>query len=76
MIIKKEIKLIDFEFWGNAIDNIENLTGEEFDILETILDDLYLEEIDETDLNGLFSFEFEAVLDWLGIDEEEYYNRD
>lgn len=69
MKIYAEKALRDFEFWGGAKENASNLTDEQLDAVEFILEDLYPEGIEETAINDLFWFEFDSVLEWLGEDE-------
>lgn len=69
--IFRELSLIDFEPWGGACSRYEQLTKAELDDLETLIDDLYPDGIDETMLNDLFWFEFYAVCAWLSLDYDE-----
>lgn len=72
MKIYTETSLQNFEFWGNARINVnEYLSEEQIDTLENILEDLYPDGIEETDLNDLFAYEFETICEWLGIDSDE-----
>lgn len=69
MKINSEKSLSNFEFWSGAKDRAEKLTSEELDQIESILDDLYPDGMDETELNDLFWFDFETVLEWIGKEE-------
>lgn len=69
MKIYKEESLSNFEFWSGAKDNVEKLTSNEFDQIETTLEDLYPAGMSETELNDLFWFDFETVLEWIGKEE-------
>ena len=71
MTIKREVCLCDFEPWGGACSRYEQLTKAELDDLETLIDDLQPDGINETMLNDLFWFEFYAVYAWLGLDYDE-----
>ena len=71
MKLTKEVALCDFEPWGGACSRYEQLTKAELDDLETLIDDLYPDGIDETMLNDLFWFEFYAVCAWLSLDYDE-----
>lgn len=71
MKIFRELSLTDFEPWGGACCRYEQLTNDELNDLETLLDDLYPNGIDETMLNDLFWFEFVAVCEWLGLECDE-----
>lgn len=76
MRIYEEKNLTYFDFWGGAADNARRLTWSELETVESILEDIYPDGIDATNLNDLFAFEFETVCDWLGLSEEEVLNRD
>lgn len=67
MRIYREQSLWNFEFWSGARHNAEQLTAEQFDQVESILEDCYPEGIDETLINDLFWFEFETIAEWLGL---------
>ena len=61
----------NFEFWGSAKENAERLTNGQLDTVEAILEDLYPEGISTTQLNDIFRFDFDQILEWLGIEPEE-----
>ena len=71
MKVFKEISLCDFEAWSGADKTIriivENDKEEEF---EQLIEELFPEGIDETNLNDLLRFEDEWVFEMLGIAEE------
>ena len=71
MKIYKEENLSNFEFWSGAKDTAEYLTDDELDQIEEILDELYPEGMDETELNDLFWFEDDLIAEWLGYDDFE-----
>ena len=71
MKIYSEKSLRNFEFWSGAKENANELTGAQLDEVETILEDLYPEGMDETQINDLFWFEFDTIKEWLNITEEE-----
>lgn len=71
MKIYKEESLRNFDFWSGAKENANELTGAQLDEVETILEDLYPEGMDETQINDLFWFDFDTVKEWLGIEDEE-----
>ena len=75
MKIYSEKSLADFSFWGGAVSTAQRIWDERgsegFEQLETVLEDLYPDGIDETDLNDLLWFETDTVYEWLGIDNEE-----
>ena len=69
MLVSREISLSDFKFWSGAEDRANMLTSEELDALEPhVLEMLGDEEpITETALNDLFWFDFEAVIECIGL---------
>lgn len=75
MKIITEQSLADFRFWSGAETTAQRIWEEQgsegFDQLEAILEDLYPDGIDETDLNDLLWFDAETVYKCLGIGDEE-----
>ena len=75
MKIYKDESLRGFEFWSGAETTAQRIWEEQgsegFDHLEEILEDLYPDGIDETELNDLLWFDAETVYEWLGIDDED-----
>ena len=63
-----ETNLTAFDFWSGAKDNANELTTEQLEQIESIIEDLYPEGIDETQLNDLFWFDFDTVLEWIGLE--------
>lgn len=71
MKIYKETSLANFEGWSGAEDTLNRIIAEgKCDMLEAILEDMYPEGIDETNLNDLLRFESDTVFEWLGIRTE------
>ena len=71
MKIFTEQSIRNFEFWSGAKNNAAELTYDQMEQLESILEDIYPDGIDETVLNDILWFDFETVKEWLGIEEEE-----
>ena len=75
MKIISETSLADFKFWSGAETTAQRIWEEKgrdgFDQLEAILEDMYPDGIDETELNDLLWFDAETVYEWLGIGDEE-----
>ena len=75
MKIYKDESLRGFEFWSGAENTAQRIWKEQgsegFDHLEAILEDLYPDGIDETELNDLLWFDAETVYEWLGIGDEK-----
>lgn len=80
MKIYTEQSLADFKFWSGAETTAQRIWEEQgsegFDQLEAILEDLYPDGIDETDLNDLLWFDANTVYEWLGIEDEEDEDED
>ena len=76
MKIYKEESLRNFEFWSGAKDRVKYLTLEELDTIESILEDIYPDGIDETTINDIFWFEEDTIAEWLGYNDfDEIMNR-
>ena len=75
MKIYKEQSLGNFGWWGGAeytARRIDEELGESgWRQLEAILEDLYPDGIDETQLNDLLWFDDDTVYEWLEIEIEE-----
>lgn len=71
MKIYAEKALRHFKFWAGAKDNASELTDEQLDAVESILEDIYPEGMEETTINDLFWFEFDRIQEWLGMETEE-----
>ena len=77
MKIYAEKSLRDFEFWSGAKDTAKYLGYNELDLIESILEELYPEGMDETTINDIFWFEDDTIAEWLGYNNfEEIMNRD
>ena len=66
MKIISDISLKDFGFWSGAKDTAEQLTDEQFDQVETVLEDLYPDGMTDTELNDIFWFESNKIYEWAG----------
>lgn len=71
MMVYAEISLVDFEFWAGAADNVKDLSSEDLEQLEAVLDDCYPDGIDETTLNDILWFDIEWVYEVLGKGGDE-----
>lgn len=76
MKIYKEISLCDFEPWSGAKCRFDELTRDECEQLESILEDLYPDGMDETQLNDLLWFEEDWIAEQLGYKDWEHLERD
>lgn len=72
MKLYRELDLSTFEAWSGAVETYETIKGADKLIdLECLLEDLYPDGIEETQLNDLLWFESDWLYDCLGISEEE-----
>ena len=71
MKVYREISLSEFDFWSGGKDTVEELTEEELEQIEQILEEIYPEGMDETEVNDFFWFERELIAEWLGYENFE-----
>ena len=71
MRIYTDIKLCGFEFWGGALYTSEVLTEEDFEIIESILEEENPSGMTENELNDFFRFEENTIAKWLGYNNFE-----
>lgn len=77
MKMYREENLTNFEFWSGAKNTVEYLTWEELEQIESILEEMYPDGMDETDINDFFWFEEDTIAEWLGYEDfEELMHRD
>ena len=75
MKITSEISLEDFEAWSGGRDTLDVLTSDQCSTLESIIEDMYYDGIDETQLNDILWFEKDNIADWLGFRDWEHLER-
>ena len=72
MKIYRELDLTRFEPWSGAVDTYNTIyNADKLEELECLLEELYPEGIDETQLNDLLWFDSKWLYETLGISEEE-----
>ena len=71
MKVYAETTLRDFEFWCGAKDNVEHLTDRELETIESILEDLYPDGMEDTQINDIFWFEEDWIAEMLGYEDFE-----
>lgn len=76
MKITKEISLKDFEAWSGAKDTLNELTESECEQLESAIEELNPDGIDETSLNDILWFENDWIAECLGYRNWEHLERD
>lgn len=74
MKVFSEISLVNFEFWSGAKDNAKQLTYEEMEQLDYILEDIFPDGCTDTQLNDLFWFDFNIICEWLALELDENEN--
>lgn len=69
----KEESLTAFDFWAGAKDTIEELTFDEIEQIEAMLEELDTEGegMSETEINDFFWFERDTIAEWLGYNDFE-----
>ena len=76
MKITSEMNLHNFDFWSGAAKVAEKLTLSEFKAIESSLEDIAPEGMTDTQVNDFFWFETETICEWIGITEDELFERD
>lgn len=76
MKIYAEKSLRYFDFWSGARDRANVLTYEELDQIESMLEELYPDGMEDTAINDLFWFEEDWIAEMLGFADWEALERD
>lgn len=76
MRIYKEESLINFEFWQGAKSTADRLSNDELLSIEDALDDIYPEGLTDVQLNDIFWFDLEFLLELIGLTEDEFLARE
>lgn len=72
MRIYEDISLKNFKFWSGAATGLsEELTDEQFDTLEAILEDMYPDGMEDSQVNDLFWFEEDWIREVLGMESAD-----
>ena len=71
MKIYYEINLESFNAWSGAKDTLITLTYEQIRELESMLEEILGEEVDETELNDFLWFETDYIAELLGFNSWE-----
>lgn len=72
MKVYKEVNSYsDFDFWSGARDTVKYLTAEEIEEIFSMLEDVYPEGMEETEVNDFFWFEDDTIAEWLGYSSFE-----
>lgn len=66
MKITKELDLSEFEAWSGGADTLKELTLEEMDILQEVIEEVYPEGLTETQLNDILWFEDDWISEIIG----------
>lgn len=76
MIYKVEKSLSEFKFWSGARIITDKLTVAEFDKIEANLSDIFENMPTDTEINDMFWFEPEFILNLIGLNVNEVLNRE
>lgn len=76
MKIWSDDSIRNFNFWSGARDTVNDLTWEDFDILEPLIEEMFGGEVEDVDLNDFFWFERDIIASWLGYEDYEELMRD
>ena len=79
MKVYSEVSLIDFNFWGGAKDTVEELYEEDFNIIQSAIEEMECDEngmIEEVALNDVIWFERDWIARILGYEDFEELIRD
>ena len=72
-----EQSLTEFNFWSGARQVVDRLTDNELKDLDGYIEELFYDEIPtDTQINDFFWFEPEMILEYLGIEEDEFWERE
>lgn len=72
MKIITEIDARNFEFWSGGKDTAKELTWDDWDVIEPMLDDLFPDGCTDTELNDFFWFETDTIAEWLGYENYDH----
>ena len=67
MLYTVENSLREFNFWSGAKDTAEQLTAEQIDQIESVLEDCYPDGMTDTQINDIFWFECDWIAESLGF---------
>ena len=68
MKIYTEDSIHNFNFWSGGRDTADDLTWDEIDTIESMLNELYTE-MEDVELNDFFWFERDTIAEWLGYED-------
>ena len=71
MKIWSDDSIRNFNFWSGGRDTVNDLTWEDFDILEPLIEEMFGGEVEDVDLNDFFWFERDTIASWLGYENYE-----
>ena len=71
MKVYYEKSLSEFDFWSGAKDTAKYLTDGDFAAIESVLNELYPEGMEEMEVNDFFWFEDDSIAEWLGYESFE-----
>ena len=72
MKIYSDTSLSDFEAWSGGKDTLDTLTDDQITTVESYLEDLYPDGMENVELNDFLWFERDTIADWLGYRDWEH----
>lgn len=66
-----ETSLYDFKFWSGAVQRAEKFNRREMDMIESQLEEIYLDDLTDTEINDLFWFEEDFIAQLAGYKDYE-----
>ena len=76
MKIWTEDSIRNFNFWSGGRDTVNDLTWEDFDILEPLIEEMFGGEVEDVELNDFFWFERDTIAEWLGYEDYDELMKD
>jgi hypothetical protein len=77
MRIYKDFEADSFEAWAGAVDTLDKILDEgKGEELEELLDEIFPDGAEETEVNDLLWFDADYVFEMLGIADEDEENED
>lgn len=70
MNIYEDIDIRNFKFWSGGKDRADQLESSDWDVIERELEILYPEGMSDGELNDLFWFDFDMIVQFLGYENE------
>lgn len=73
MKITTEMNVRDFEFWSGGKDRANDVRDEDWDTIDSAVEEMFPDGCTDTELNDLFWFDFDIIAQACGYENEEHY---